>query len=258
MPRNRPTAPTAIGLRSRMPATSRSGPTSRRPGIGTRSASATVVVTAAVSAEQQAEVEQRGDAPAAGSRSRARARRARPGCGSGGSERARRGGHRARRRRSRPHCAERGAGRQVYRCQPAGRADQRAEAPSPRTSATATMAAVSTRRMRGPRLDRHEAGRPRGRASRRGEARPPGRRAARSRRRIAGSSARSGPAALRSGYSTSRRAGRSGAASAAASAAGAVDDRNVRPPALPGRLARDLLPARAPPRLGTRDGARRR
>src|SRR5689334_16796434 len=49
MPRNRPTAPTAIGLRSRMPATSRSGPTSRSPGIGTPSDSATIVVTAAVS-----------------------------------------------------------------------------------------------------------------------------------------------------------------------------------------------------------------
>ena len=68
MPRKRPTAPTAIGLRSRMPATSRSGPISRRLGIGTPSASATLVVTATVSGEQQPQVDRTPPPRAAGIR----------------------------------------------------------------------------------------------------------------------------------------------------------------------------------------------
>ena len=148
MPRNRPTAPTAIGLRSRMPATSRSGPTSRSPGIGTCSTSATV------SGDGRGE----GRTAAPRSHSAANARRGNPvtrtrstrssrgpeavGESGDGGHAGGEGGHGPilRSARARPASLAPPVGRERSPMTPCGA-----------TSATATMAAVSTRRIRGPR-----------------------------------------------------------------------------------------------------------
>ena len=126
------------------------------------------------------------------------------------------------------------------------------------TSATATMAAVSTRRMRGP---SPTGTKPAARAASTSTAvRPPsgptssavGARARRLGERRAAATARAPPS-----HSASRRAGSSGEAERRRERAGADPPRHVGATALPGRLARDLLPAHAPPGLGTRDRARR-
>ena len=154
----------------------------------------------------------------------------------------------SRRRRSRPHFAERRAGRQVYPS--AGDSAPDASA----ASATATMAAVSTRRIREPRLTGTKPAA--SAASLSPAASPPSGPTSSAVAAGLGQQRAQRPAARRRGQHEPPF-GKLGRGEGRRQRRGRLHDRNVRPPTLAGRFARDLLPARAPPGFGTRHGTRR-